>query len=353
MAVTVRNYPIDVTEQDGHYILFTIYETQAYEYNSPYTDVNVPQQKLNSAKLQTFGVSDSIRKKILENLNKVSNISNVTKTGLSVSDYEKRDRVTTFAGQFNAAKPKLAVGAISLYTPKQIKVTHKMSYSQEDMSAVFAGLKDAISGQSGSVTDAAKAALQRTLGSVGRFAGSGGAQQALFGTSINQNLAEVLFTGLEYRTFSFEYSFMPRNKKEAQTVDDIINMFTFYALPNRKQTSAMTFDIPAEFNMKYMYYGKENKYIHPALTLGLESIDITYGGEKFATFRGDERGAQPIRTDMTLTFRELEYADRYTMRNHFNGSKISGVGRDPDVGSNRENAIGSGNTFGLGATDGP
>ena len=47
--------------------------------------------------------------------------------------------------------------------------------------------------------------------------------------------------------------------------------------------------------------------------LALESIDITYGGAKFASFRGDARGAQPIRTDVNLTFRELEYADRHTL----------------------------------------
>ena len=106
---------------------------------------------------------------------------------------------------------------------------------------------------------------------------------------------------------------MPKNKQEAQEVDEIINTLTFYALPNRKQNSAQTFDIPAEFNMRYMYFDKTNKYIHQPLTLALESIDLTYGGAKFAAFRGDERGAQPVRTDMTLTFRELEYADRHTL----------------------------------------
>ena len=65
--------------------------------------------------------------------------------------------------------------------------------------------------------------------------------------------------------------------------------------------------------MRYMYFDKTNQYIHQPLTLALESIDITYGGAKFATFRGDARGAQPVKTDMTLTFRELEYADRHTL----------------------------------------
>ena len=113
---------------------------------------------------------------------------------------------------------------------------------------------------------------------------------------------------------------MPRNMKEAEEVDNIINMLTFYALPNRKQNSARTFDIPAEFNMKYMYYNRINKYIHQPLTLALENIDIKYGGSKFATFRGNSKGAQPVKTDMTLTFRELEYADRTTLY----GTNISG-----------------------------
>ena len=106
---------------------------------------------------------------------------------------------------------------------------------------------------------------------------------------------------------------MPKNRREAKVVDEIINVLTFYALPNRKQNSAQTFDIPAEFNMRYMYFDKTNEYIHQPLTLALESIDITYGGAKFASFRGDARGAQPIRTDVNLTFRELEYADRHTL----------------------------------------
>ena len=42
-------------------------------------------------------------------------------------------------------------------------------------------------------------------------------------------------------------------------------------------------------------------------------LGISYGGQKFATFRGYERGAQPVRTDVTLTFRELELADRHTL----------------------------------------
>ena len=320
----ILSYPIDVSQADGHYILFQIFETEGVNYPSPYTDINIPSQKLNRAKLQSYGVADNKLKKILDAVSKVTGLR-ANKEFKHIERYQlgqnvvKRD-ARTFAGQ-GKAKKSILKGAIALYTPQQIKVGHKMQYQQEDLSflgANVAGFLEAMqgtgfAGKAKNTLNAFKTAGQKMIAGLGQFAGTGGAQQAIFGSAVNRNLAEVIFTGLEYRTFSFEYSFMPKSKKEAVEVDEIINMLTYYALPNRKQTSAQTFDIPAEFTMRYMYYDKTNHYIHPALTLALESIDITYGGSKFATFRGDNRGAQPVKTDVTLTFRELEYADRHTL----------------------------------------
>ena len=340
----VLSYPLNVEENDGHYILFTIFETPAYEYKSPYTDMSIPQQKINSSKLQTYGVSDVKRNKIQEAISKLANV-NYSNASSALNDYQpgryaKRYRTSILgAGRGATVKSKDAKAAISLYTPQQIKVSHKMNYQAEDVSFVggtIAGFLDTLGADRklAATGTAFKQQLQKITGGIGRFAGTGGAQQAIFGTAVNQNLAEVIFTGLEYRTFSMEFSMMPKSKQEAKHVDDIINTLTYYALPNRKSNSAQTFDIPAEFNMKYMYYSKENKYIHPALTLALESIDISYGGQKFATFRGDERGAQPVRTDVTLTFRELELADRHTLY----GAKIEKDKVKNEVGAdNREN----------------
>ena len=324
----ILQYPQDVT-LDGHYVLLTIFETEGVNYKSPYTDVNIPSQKFNRTKLNSYGFSDSKLKKIIDAVAKVTGIdgkiakaTNIAGSGaFGTTNYKtKRQDSRTFAGQGNAKKKNFKA-AISLYTPQTIKVQHKLQYEQEDLSFIGANIAGAmeamknkgIGGKFKGSIDAAKTAGQKFISGLGQFAGTGGAQQAIFGSAVNRNLAEVIFTGLEYRTFSLEYSFMPKNKHEAIQVDEIINTLTFYALPNRKQNSAQTFDIPAEFNMRYMYFDRTNEYIHQPLTLALESIDITYGGAKFATFRGDDRGAQPVRTDMTLTFRELEYADRHTL----------------------------------------
>ena len=316
----ILNYPMDVTA-DGHHILLTVFETEGVNYQSPYTDINIATNKINRVKRQALGLSTAKSNKLMNAVSSAvgAKANKVSKT-ISSAYTIKKQEARTFAGQ-GKAKKKNFKAAINLYTPQQIKVQHKMNYEQEDLSflgAGAAGVMEAMRGQGLGGTfkesiKSAQAAGQRFISGLGQFAGTGGAQQAIFGSAVNRNLAEVIFTGLEYRSFSLEYSFMPKNKQEALNVDEIINTLTFYALPNRKQNSAQTFDIPAEFNMRYMYFDKTNQYIHQPLTLALESIDLTYGGAKFASFRGDDRGAQPVKTDMILTFRELEYADRHTL----------------------------------------
>ena len=195
----ILNYPLDVV-QDGHHILLTIFETEGVNYQSPYTDVNIASNQINS-------VSNSI--------------SSVYTT--------KKNEARTFAGQ-GKAKKKNFKAAINLYTPQQIKVQHKMNYEAEDLSflgAGAAGVMEAMRAQGIGGTfkesiKSAQAAGQRFISGLGQFAGTGGAQQAIFGSAVNRNLAEVIFTGLEYRTFSLEYSFMPKSKREARMVDEII-----------------------------------------------------------------------------------------------------------------------------------
>jgi hypothetical protein len=138
----VLSYPLNVEENDGHYILFTIFETPAYEYKSPYTDINVPQQKINSSKLQTYGVSDVKRNRIQEAISKLAGVSYannaINNNDFDAGRYAKRYRTSILgAGRGAAAKPKNARAAISLYTPQQVKVSHKMNYQAEDVS--FAG----------------------------------------------------------------------------------------------------------------------------------------------------------------------------------------------------------------------
>ena len=51
------------------------------------------------------------------------------------------------------------------------------------------------------------------------------------------------------------------------------------------------------------YFGsQENGYFHKFATCVLESMDVSYGGDQFSSFRD----GSPTEINMSLTFRELE-----------------------------------------------
>ena len=323
----VKSYPLNVEDTDGHYLLFTIFEKaeQVYKYGFK-GDTNVQQAQFVNSEIKNQSVNRLLKEKQ----------KRLKAEAATDSIYKKRGRTTIFAGKGKARKDSdTPVGAISIYTPKSIGVSHKSNYSDETITGLGNVLQTVIDNDTGA-GGTIRGLARTTLGSLAQLGGTGGSLQSLTGTAVNQSQAEVLFTGLDYRTFSFDFSFMPSNAKEAQTVDDIINMFTYYMLPDRKENNAMTYAIPAEFNLKYMYRGKENNYIHKALTLVLENIDIKYGGEKFATFRGNQHGAQPIKTDVTLTFREIEIADRSTLYKNLEGLTNTKIKADKEAADRRD-----------------
>ena len=64
--------------------------------------------------------------------------------------------------------------------------------------------------------------------------------------------------------------------------------------------------IPNTFDIKYMYVGRENQYLNKISTCVLESMNVTYGGDRYKTFDGNEDGAPPVETTITLNFKEME-----------------------------------------------
>ena len=105
---------------------------------------------------------------------------------------------------------------------------------------------------------------------------------------------------------------MPRSKREADEVAEIIYAFKFHMLPEMTggDTSGRSLSYPSTFDIQYMYVNQENNYLHKISTCYLESMDITYGGARYTTFDGNEDGAPPVETNITLNFAEIELITR-------------------------------------------
>ena len=70
------------------------------------------------------------------------------------------------------------------------------------------------------------------------------------------------------------------------------------------------FIYPSEFQITYYFEDAENTYFHKFRPCALESLDVTYGGDQFSSFRD----GNPTEVNMALTFRELEILTRQNIQ---------------------------------------
>jgi len=222
--------------------------------------------------------------------------------------------------------------SIALYMPPSLQAKYSTKYQDKDFSemSVLATVgKNVIEtvgqvigggGPSEGSAKAADAAMQ-IVGQqavkvfdkfvVGMIGGEGGAglQDVINASNRAVPNPQVLqlFQGVDRRTFSFTYEFVPVSEKEALKVYEIIRLFKKYSHP-RRAIEGRYLEFPAEFRITFMHGTEENLYIPRIARCVLTGVDLEYGTETFATFQktNGRNGSPPIKTKMTLNFSEVE-----------------------------------------------
>lgn len=219
---------------------------------------------------------------------------------------------------------------IKLFMPPTVEVTYAPNYTDEQIglgAKTAAGAVDTFIGTDGDIAEKIGESFKTTLksgllekaaiGTIDTLAP--GFKAILFGRSgkaVNNRL-ELIFSGLQKRSFSFNFKFLPKSYQEAKAVYNIIRRFKFHMLPEiaGDVTTSRTFITPDVFDIKYMMSdGKENEYINKISTCVLENMNVKYGGDRYQTFdpsmaeagAPDGMKAPPVQTEMTLQFKELE-----------------------------------------------
>jgi len=105
---------------------------------------------------------------------------------------------------------------------------------------------------------------------------------------------------------------IPRNAKEAEEIQKIIHAFKFNMLPEMEggDLSGRSFIVPNTFDIEYMYNGNQNQFLHKISTCVLESMNVTYGGDRYKTYTATSKGAPPTETTISLNFKEMEMITR-------------------------------------------
>lgn len=289
----VLKYPLDLESANGHYMIFNVFARTNKDRDLPAVDLNVGNNDTQ------FYNNTFTRERFFDDT-----------TNLSPADGETGTTV------------KQIKDSLVLYMPDDVSVTYKSNYNAAEIGAVaggIAGLADFAKGKA-NLADLSKGMGMQaaklieglvSFGSLGTAAGGMAALQRKTGLA-PAPLQEMIFEGIDYRTFTYSFKMNPRNRKEAQEIKKIVDTFTYHMLPEKLGTgAALAFRVPSEFTIRYMYRGHANAYLHTQTFCALTDMKVNYGGgEKYATYRPDEIGAPPVTTTVDLTFQELEFIDR-------------------------------------------
>lgn len=311
-----RYYPRDIgTSTRGHYINFYINVSENSMYNESngyrYVEGFSGRTAQNQSKGNTVTAYDF---KDLIN-------SGVKSTGqfFGVNDVPQIESKITLA-----RRTKRITQAVSLYMPETVNVQYNVDWQSQSLTdagglgLMFGqagkGAYDAYS-KSGSIGDTLKsiATDRSTYGALLELVGKGAESSVLgqgatdfllyaTGQALNPQL-EVLFKGVDMRTFQFDFLFAPFDEDEAKNVVEIVKTFKFHMAPEiNKGMMGRYFTPPSEFDIDFLFNGQKNPHVHQIGTCVLQNVNVDYAPNGWSTFNN----GMPTHIRMTLQFMETE-----------------------------------------------
>jgi len=385
---TTLRYPIDVGNFDkGHYVVFYVREQENTQFRSisgrasatafesagskssvtaslggfssgalsknPISNfsnqllgkVNSGLNQINAAtggKLQ--GVTSKISQAASGTVNSINNLFGQTSSILSgdaaatTKIFDNSIKKITGGGLASLRTTVLTKDAIALYMPDTLQYTFSQSYDQLSLGgsgvgkALGAGSAVLDDIKAGNYTEAAASLASAAAGAAAsniatKLGGDAGrfAFTAATGKVLNPML-EMIYKSPNFRTFQFDFTFYPRDEKEAYEVQQIIEKFTFHQAPEITPENIFLIP-PSEFDIRFYYGSAQNPNIPQIATCILTTIDVNYAPNGFSTYEvpGDSapnigRTGMPVAINLTLQFQEVTYLTKADFRS---GDKAS------------------------------
>jgi len=354
-STKMLSFPIDVGADpgignNGHYVMFFINEQQDLKLSfgdetaKPEGAQNMAKvmqqrgipavQKMFDSKLGSF-VQKAIPNLLSNNIlggftdiigNLKTDVTGRIKHNPVIQDTRVEDKNSSI-GIERAPTTRLDT-AISMYMPASVNVQYGANYTDTEMGvATVAGATAAQVMEMGGGDEANKEALGKGMKQIGNamtreginklgaLPGLGGLKEAqeMRDGVIFADRMELAFKGIGKRKFSFDFKMMPRSQAEADEIREIIYAFKFNMMPEYVgSTRGNQMKVPNTFDIQYMYQNAENNYLNKISTCFLETMDVTYGGDRYKTFDSSptDAGAPPVETSIKLNFLEIEMITR-------------------------------------------
>ena len=334
LSASVLSYPSNVQDnfQNGHYMLFYVNVQDKTKYKYDYAE-KIDLREIDNSNVK--GLSE--REKRYYELQKIRTGRDLRTDGGGGSGTQYNVKKEGPAGQYTTVeraennKRKKGVSSafnntrritdsVALYLPGGVQDTTTANYN--DSKTGIAGFlvatgAVAVGGDAKKISESLVAGTEgilkdsaaRAIGLVAELGGAEGAEQLVkkaFGEADNPYM-EVLFDSMALRTFTYNFTFAPKNEQEALEVQKIIQLFRFHMAPELRPGVNRYLGLPSQFDLHYMYLSKdgatsENNYYNRVATCVLQNCDVNYTPNGVKSF---EDGG-PVTTTMTLAFKEIE-----------------------------------------------
>ena len=210
--------------------------------------------------------------------------------------------IATQASSFTRSQKRLQT-AIALHIPNDLSIRYGVGWGEEETfagSAMFAGANE---------IGAAGDNLNKAASNIGGIVAAAtlrnvpGANTLGIASGIAPNpKKEQAFSGVDFRTFTFNYRFAPRSSAEAKNVLNIINVFKYHMHPEYKDSTGFLFLYPSEFDIVYYHGASENLNIHRHTSCVLTDMTVNYTPNGvFNTFSD----GMPTEISVQMNFKEL------------------------------------------------
>ena len=247
---------------------------------------------------------------------------------------------------------KHILGTVYLNMPQTIQFDNEANWSGKSLGAIGNTVKNAMSGDTSGMASASKGAVGGQAGAIGgaaiggtigfladklglpagtgvgalagAFAGGTGIQDGLeasLGVASNP-YEEMMFSGISFRTFNFDFLFRPQNEVEIEEVEKIIRMFRTHTRPSYVN-GAMGHSFmnnPQEFQIRFLTMGQSEKvlpnittasegeftanpYLPQIKTCVCDKVTTNYTPQSVWT---SYKAGAPIAITMSLGFKEKE-----------------------------------------------
>ena len=328
---STKNYsfPLDVegppgTGNQGHYIMFYINQ----QTNAKLTfeeQANKAEGKNNLAKAnRQHGHTEDVNGKVLEDPTGNAGGSAPAKKAEDDARIEKYKKISTVHVK---RPPTVRMDtAIALYMPPSVAVSYGANYTDTEIGAAAAigaqAYQDIVGGKSLADTvnknlkalgpEIGDGMIRKALGAIDMIPGLEGAMEVVEMQRgfIKAPRMELAFKGIPKRSFQYDFKMIPKSAAEAEEIQKIVKAFKLNMLPEMVQGSAARLTIPNTFDIQYMYAGRDNQYLHKISTCVLETMSVTYGGDRYKTFEATANGAPPIEVAIQLAFKEMDLITR-------------------------------------------